>query len=169
MTEVWTVENIDYDSEGAVAAFTTRELAEQHAEERGSSYGVAGYDILDRLPVLLKVEERRARVYSDGRVEQLGSSQREEWDYLLGSRVNIERADNSAYISIWNEGGMASAVLLAQITGVLLDYARVKRWTPDQLHQALSGASDPARPPRPVSHCYDASFGRVHYKANCRC
>lgn len=169
MTEVWIVENTDYDSEGSVAAFITRELAEQHADERGNSYGIAGYDILDHLPKLLKVEDRRARVYNDGRVEHLGTGQREEWDYLLGPRADIQRTANCADISVWNEGGLAGAVLLAQITWVLLAFADEKQWTPEQLQQALAGASDRARPPRPVSHCYDASFGRVHYKANCRC
>lgn len=75
-----------YDDEPPVAAFTTRELAEEHAEkreaqERSTSYYVKELVLLDSEPALVSWYVGQGVQRADGTVEYHGAGHSLRWDY----------------------------------------------------------------------------------------
>ena len=169
---VWAVHADEYEDNGVRAILATPELAEQHRvqldkRQEYTDFDVEEYDVLDQLPRLLKIHDRRVRVFPDGTVRNISSGKREEWDYLLGDHVRVQRDQYSTDVSVSDEN--PEPLLREQVEAALAVYATEGQWTADRLREITGQSWVSNEPVRVEQSCYDAGWGRVHYKASCRC
>lgn len=174
--DVWAVHATEYEDNGTRALFTTQALAEAHRDQLNTkspgSYAIEGFDLLDRLPRLLQLSRLHARVFPDGTVEHgERNTRREEWEYYLtGNPVSIRKWGTATDIGVESEN--PAPLLREQVDAALREFAAAQDWTPERLAEAITGAW-PLRaarlPDGAEQYCYDASFGRVHFSASCRC
>jgi hypothetical protein len=174
--DVWAVHATDYDDNGTRALFTTQALAEAHRDQLNTkspgSYAVEGFDLLDRLPKLLQLSRHHARVFPDGTVEHGDrTTHREEWDYYqTGNPVSTHLWGTATDIGVESEDPVP--LLREQIEATIREFAAAQNWTQEQLAEAIASAWPPRAtrlPDGAEQYCYDASFGRVHFSASCRC
>ena len=171
---VWAVHGTVYEDEGVYATLATPELAEQHRAElakhqKFTDFDVRPYDVLDKLPMYLKVESRSAHVSDNGTVRMTRTSQSEEWDHRTSDKVTLCRRDDSTDIDVSDADGNAETVLLEQVNAVLAGYAEEFGWTAERLAAAQSAVVNPEPPAWVGQRCYEASFGWVHVRSSCRC
>lgn len=169
---VWAVHATEYEDNGVRAILTTRELAEQHRaqldkHDEYTDHGVEEYDIVDHLPRLVRVQYRRVHVLPDGTVHNATSSAREEWDYDYVPSVEVKRDAYGTDVTVNDEN--AELLLRQHVEAVLAEYAAEQQWAADRLREVTGQAWTPREPARKASACYDAPWGRVHYRASCRC
>lgn len=167
---MWTVCHSDWGEDGLIAAFTTRDLADEFAKRQHGCVDVNEETIHDHVPAEVMTHCRSAQVLRDGTVYGIQGYSQPHWDCEQCEPVTVTTLTDRDCIEVWHADQAEAERILNETVGQLL--AQLEENKGIALAVALA-AAEALLNPRPVAApprlCYDASFGRVHVKSSCRC
>lgn len=159
----WTVCNAEYDDQEVIAAFTTRDLAEAFAKTKQSHVTVYGETVHNHIPEDVTYYCLSVYLLHDGTVLRNGAYTQAHWDCQLPEPLSITRLmDRDRFEVRERDQGAAEYAMFEALRESIGDRQ-------DVLTSAERVIFGPPSVPQPEQYCYDASFGRVHYSASCRC
>lgn len=177
MTTVWAVTRDEYEDQRIIAVFATRELADQFAAKQTVDTSVYKEPVLDRIPEQVTVHVHGAHLHADGRVTPAHNWTQTMWDFEadLGVSEQGMTIQGTWYVQVRQLTEKDAVRLLGDKMAEMLDaQARRQEHNGDWFSRAvtnmwevLTGTGKPRLTTQQV--CYDASFGRVHFSASCRC
>lgn len=164
-----------YEDESLIATFTTRELAEEFAGRQDGSVDVTEEKVHDRVPEMVTMHLLGALIYRDGTVVRGNGYTQEYWDYDPPLPVEVQQlATGGWHVMVWQATADETLRVLLEHVEILLGQLLLhspalepEEWMAWKMN-AAKVALDP-KPVVPIQRCYDASFGRVHFKSSCRC